>query len=144
MRICVYELMKQFLRAFLGIFKFDVKKKMKKKKNKNSDKRQAAFSFLLLLKWNTLSYPHKWKWESFSLIWNFLVTFLPKHFKGISRTRIWIHFCLSFSIFGLFVIHDIFILSSVGFAFEKCRARKSSYHLQFKFFQLNLRASYAN
>ena len=72
------------------------------------------------------------------------MTFLPEHFKGISRTRIWFHFCHSFSIFGLFVIHDIYILSSVGFAFEKYRARKSSYHLQFKFFQLNLRASYAN
>ena len=35
MRICVYELMKQFLRAFLGIFKFDVKKKkMEKKKQR--------------------------------------------------------------------------------------------------------------
>ena len=67
-----------------------------------------------------------------------------KTFKGISRTRIWFHFSHSFSIFGLFVIHDIYILISVGFAFEKCRARKSSYHLQFKFFQLNLRASYAN
>lgn len=36
MRICVYELIKQFLRAFLGIFKFDAKKK----KNFNEKKQK--------------------------------------------------------------------------------------------------------
>ena len=38
MRICVYELMKEFLRAFLGIFKFDAKKK-KSEKKKNQKQR---------------------------------------------------------------------------------------------------------